>query len=405
MSVTPLPLEKLFASRAHHYEPSPIRAIFDLEIGDDCISLAGGNPDLSLLPWEEITKSVSTIIEEDGQLALQYGATTGRAELTQAIVDLMAIEGIEAEPNEIIVTCGSQMSLELISKLFINPADVVFAAAPTYSGAINAFQSMEANVVQLEQDEEGITPDALLNGIAEAKESGATPKLLYVIPNFANPSGIMMSEARRHAIATVCRENNIVIVEDNPYGLINFTGERPTPLRMIDPANVIYLGSMSKIFSPGIRIGWADAPTKVHASLVPAAESTAICPSLLSQFITESYLRDHDWKSIQADSVEMYRRRMESLLRGLEEFMPEGVTWTRPTGGFFIWLTLPEHIDTQALLPAAIDAGLIYIPGPAFYAEEGRGRNELRLSFSQESEEKLYEAARRLGRLLEEKAL
>lgn len=396
-----LPLPSLFSGRSRHYAPSPIRAVFDLELRPGTISLAGGNPDLSLLPWSEIANSVSRIINQDGKYALQYGTTTGRPELAALIAKVMAEEGIEADPREIIVTTGSQMSLELISKLFIDPGDIVFCAAPTYPGALHAFASMEAHVIQLPGDSQGISPQALRTALSVAKASGRKAKLLYLIPSFANPDGATMPEKRRIAVAQICREFGIPIVEDNPYGLINFEGlgSAPPTLRMIDPANVIYLGSLSKIFSPGIRIGWADAPTAVHASLVPAAESTAICPSVLSQFIAEAYLRDLDWRSILAEGTAGYRRRAKALLRGLGDFMPEGVTWTTPRGGFFIWVSVPESLDTSALLEEAIEEGLVYIPGAAFYIES-RGHHELRLSYSLESEDDLYEGARRLGKVL-----
>lgn len=403
MNQTPLPLTDLFSRRAHHYEPSPIRAVFDLVLEPGTISLAGGNPDLSTLPWTDIAHSLSHIIEHYGEHALQYGATTGRPELASLIAEVMAEEGIGADPDEIIITTGSQMSLELISKLFIDPGDIILTSSPTYPGALHAFASMEAKVEQLPADAHGISPECLISALDSAAALGTPVKLLYLIPSFANPNGLTMPEDRRRDIASICRERGVVIVEDNPYGLINFEGPGATPptLRMIDPSNVIYLGSLSKVFSPGIRIGWADAPVAVHASLVPAAESTAICPSVLSQFIAEAYLRDLNWRDNLTENIARYRKRAEALQRGLKEFMPEGVSWTTPQGGFFIWVTVPESINTEALLDRAITEGVIYIPGTAFYID-GRGSHELRLSFSLESEDDLYEGARRLGVVLKE---
>lgn len=312
----------------------------------------------------------------------------------------MALEGIETNAADIIVTSGSQMSLDLVAKLFLNSGDTVLAAAPTYSGALNVFAGMEAHVDQLEGDEEGITIDALSLAITRAQEAGSDIKLLYVVSNFANPSGVMMSHQRRIDVAALCRAHGIVIIEDNPYGQVNFGVDAPPALRTIDPDNVIYLGSLSKTFSPGIRIGWADAPAMVHASLVPAAEASAICPSPLSQHIAAAYLREVDWQSVVASNVQMYKGRAQALDAALKEFMPEGCSWRTPQGGFFIWVDVPQNIDTPSLLDEAMDEGILYIPGTAFFLD-GRGRNSLRLAYSQVDEATLREGARRLGAILQ----
>ncbi|MGO2572524.1 MAG: PLP-dependent aminotransferase family protein, partial [Corynebacterium casei] len=294
----PLPLNERFATRAQFFAPSPIRAVFEMEMDEGVISLAGGNPELTHLPWPEITRITNDVVNQHGSSAFQYGTSVGHPELVQEIRNVMALEGIETNAADIIVTSGSQMSLDLVAKLFLNSGDTVLAAAPTYSGALNVFAGMEAHVDQLEGDEEGITIDALSLAITRAQEAGSDIKLLYVVSNFANPSGVMMSHQRRIDVAALCRAHGIVIIEDNPYGQVNFGVDAPPALRTIDPDNVIYLGSLSKTFSPGIRIGWADAPAMVHASLVPAAEASAICPSPLSQHIAAAYLREVDWQSV-----------------------------------------------------------------------------------------------------------
>ena len=396
----PLPLNERFATRAQFFAPSPIRAVFEMEMDEGVISLAGGNPELTHLPWPEITRITNDVVNQHGSSAFQYGTSVGHPELVQEIRNVMALEGIETNAADIIVTSGSQMSLDLVAKLFLNSGDTVLAAAPTYSGALNVFAGMEAHVEQLEGDEEGITIDALSLSITRAQEAGSDIKLLYVVSNFANPSGVMMSHQRRIDVATLCRAHGIIIIEDNPYGQVNFGVDAPPALRTIDPDNVIYLGSLSKTFSPGIRIGWADAPAMVHASLVPAAEASAICPSPLSQHIAAAYLREVDWQSVVASNVQMYKGRAQALDAALKEFMPEGCSWRTPQGGFFIWVDVPENIDTPSLLDEAMEEGILYIPGTAFFLD-GRGRNSLRLAYSQVDEATLREGARRLGAILQ----
>ncbi|MGO3458105.1 aminotransferase-like domain-containing protein [Corynebacterium casei] len=396
----PLPLNERFATRAQFFAPSPIRAVFEMEMDEGVISLAGGNPELTHLPWPEITRITNDVVNQHGSSAFQYGTSVGHPELVQEIRNVMALEGIKTNAADIIVTSGSQMSLDLVAKLFLNSGDTVLAAAPTYSGALNVFAGMEAHVDQLEGDEEGITIDALSLAITRAQEAGSDIKLLYVVSNFANPSGVMMSHQRRIDVAALCRAHGIVIIEDNPYGQVNFGVDAPPALRTIDPDNVIYLGSLSKTFSPGIRIGWADAPAMVHASLVPAAEASAICPSPLSQHIAAAYLREVDWQSVVASNVQMYKGRAQALDAALKEFMPEGCSWRTPQGGFFIWVDVPQNIDTPSLLDEAMDEGILYIPGTAFFLD-GRGRNSLRLAYSQVDEATLREGARRLGAILQ----
>ncbi|NMF31790.1 PLP-dependent aminotransferase family protein [Corynebacterium ammoniagenes] len=398
-------LNERFASRAKYFAPSPIRAVFELEMNPDVISLAGGNPELSHLPWDELTRIINDVVANDGLSAFQYGTTVGQPELVAEIQKIMALEGIDTDPENIIVTAGSQMSLDLVAKLFLNPGDTVLAAAPSYSGALNVFAGMEAHVDQLEGDEEGITIAAIEAAVERADEAQSDIKLLYVVPNFANPSGVVMSKQRRKEVAALCRAHRIVIIEDNPYGLIDFREdapgvEAPPALRTIDPDNVIYLGSVSKTFSPGIRIGWADAPAEVHASLVPAAEASTLCSSPLSQSIAAAYLREVDWQSVVAANVTMYKRRAEALDAALREFLPAGCTWRTPEGGFFLWIDLPENINASSdLLDEAMAEGVLYIPGTAFFLD-GRGRNALRLAYSQVDELRLREGARRLGAIL-----
>ncbi len=385
-----------FADRADGYRPSPVRDVFEVSMQPNMISLAGGNPDLSGLPLERIADMAHHIIKDRGQEALQYGSGAGTPELQELICEIMSLEGISARPENIQITSGSQMALELVAKLFCNPGDVILAEGPTYVGALGTFKGLQADVVQVPMDEKGLIPSALQDAIRTLKALGRTIKFLYTIPNFNNPSGITLAAERRTEIVDICRTAGIAIVEDNPYGLLSFDGSAQTALHSLDPDNVFYLGSFSKIFSPGLRIGWVLAPIEVRKRLQLAAEATTICPSVLSQMLVESYICGFDWRAHVSDACATYARRCASVMDALQVHMPPGSSWTRPTGGFFTWITLPAGRSVDALLQPAIDGGVVFVPGSAFFAEPA-GANQLRVAFSFETEETLVEGIRRLG--------
>ena len=385
-----------FADRADGYHPSPVREVFEVSMRPNMISLAGGNPDLSGLPLDRIGDMARHIIKDRGQEALQYGSGAGTPELQELVCEIMALEGISAQPENVQITSGSQMALELVTKLFCNPGDVILAEGPTYVGALGTFEGLQADVVQVPIDCQGLVPSLLHDAIRKLKAQGRTIKFLYTIPNFNNPSGITLAAERRPEIVDICRTEGIAIVEDNPYGLLGFDGSARAALHSLDPDNVFYLGSFSKIFSPGLRIGWVLAPTEVRKRLQLAAEATTICPSVLSQMLVESYISGIDWRAHVRDACTTYARRCAAVMDALEVHMPEGSSWTRPTGGFFTWITLPAGRSVDTLLQPAIDAGVVFVPGSAFFAEPA-GANQLRVAFSFETEEALTEGIRRLG--------
>lgn len=385
-----------FADRAEGYRPSPVREVFEVSMRPNMISLAGGNPDLTGLPLERVADMAHQIIKDRGLEALQYGSGAGTTELQELVCEIMALEGISADPENVQITSGSQMALELVTKLFCNPGDVILAEGPTYVGALSTFEGLQADVVQVSIDEKGLIPAELRKAISTVRAQGRTIKFLYTIPNFNNPSGITLAAERRPEIVDICRAAGIAIVEDNPYGLLSFDGSTQQAMYTLDPDNVFYLGSFSKIFSPGLRVGWVLAPTEVRKRLQLAAEATTICPSVLSQMLVESYISGLDWRSHMRDACATYSRRCDAVMAALDVHMPEGTSWTRPAGGFFTWITLPAGLSADALLQPAIAAGLVFIPGSAFFAEPA-GANQLRVAFSFETEDALVEGVRRLG--------
>lgn len=385
-----------FADRADGYHPSPVREVFEVSMRPNMISLAGGNPDLTGLPLDRIADMAHHIIKDRGEEALQYGSGAGTPELQELVCEIMALEGISAQPENVQITSGSQMALELVTKLFCNPGDVILAEGPTYVGALGTFEGLQADVVQVPIDGQGLVPSELQDAIKALKAQGRTIKFLYTIPNFNNPSGVTLAAERRPEIVDICRTEGIAIVEDNPYGLLSFDGSAKAALHSLDPDNVFYLGSFSKIFSPGLRIGWVLAPTEVRKRLQVAAEATTICPSVLSQMLVESYISGFDWRAHVRDACTTYALRCAAVMDALQVHMPEGSSWTRPTGGFFTWITLPAGRSVDALLQPAIDGGVVFVPGSAFFAETA-GANQLRVAFSFETEEALVEGIRRLG--------
>ncbi|MDN3936262.1 PLP-dependent aminotransferase family protein [Arthrobacter sp. YD4] len=394
--------EELFSERAANIKQSAVRDVFDISLRPGLVSLAGGSPYLQSLPLDRLAESAARIIAEEGLTALQYGGGQGTEELRRQICEVMAAEGIlDAAPENIVITAGSQSAQDVATKVFCNPGDVVLVEDPTYVGALNTFEAYQVEVATIPMDGDGIVPEQLEARIAALQAEGKNIKFLYTIPSFNNPSGITLAAERRQRVVDICRNANIIILEDNPYGLLRFDGRPLTPLRAGNPDDVIYMGSFSKIFAPGLRIGWALVPAHLQRRYYLASEAVTLCPPTLNQMLVSAYLRDYDWQGQIATYRGLYRERCEAMLAALEEYMPEGLSWTRPEGGFFVWVTLPEGIDTYPLLQKAIDAGVVFIPGAAFSPSD-EPSNKLRLAFSAVPAEAIEEGVRRLAPVLRE---
>ena len=385
-----------FAHRAAMMKPSEIRSLFAVASRPDIVSLAGGMPNLSAFPMEMMASVVQKLILDNGQEALQYGSGQGHPKLREQICDVMALEGIRAHPDDVIVTTGSQQALDLVSRIFIDPGDVVLVEAPSYVGALGTFHQYEAKVVHVAVDDNGLIPIALREAIVATRATGRKIKFLYLIPNYQNPSGVLLSAERRTEILEICREESIFVIEDNPYGLLGFEGPSPNAMRAEDSENVIYLGTFSKTIAPGFRVGWALVPQALKEKLVIASESSILCPSNFAQLAISSYLSDQPWRDQIASFTQLYKARRDAMLETLEETFPAGATWTKPGGGFYVWVTLPPEIDTKALMPKAIVSKVAYVPGTAFYAD-GFGSWSLRLSYCFPSPERIRDGVRSLA--------
>ena len=392
------PVER-FAARTAGMTASEIRALFAVASRPEVVSLAGGMPNLAALPLDALAAEVAGLVARDGQVALQYGSAQGVPALREQICEVMALEGITADPNDVVVTVGSQMALDLVTRIFCDPGDVVLAEGPSYVGALGSFAAYQARVVHVAMDAHGLVPDLLRDALAVLAARGVTPKFLYTIPNFHNPAGVTLAVERRRQVLDICAEYGVGVLEDNPYGLLGFTGQVHPALRSMDP-NVMYLGSFSKIFASGLRVGWALVPPAVRDRLVLAAESATLCPPTFNQLMVSRYLAAHDWRSQVKTFAEMYRERRDAMIAALETHLPDGSTWNIPDGGFYVWLTVPEGVDTKAMLPRAVTARVAYASGTGFYAD-GFGSRQLRLSYCYPTPERIAEGVRRLAGVLE----
>jgi len=395
VSQHPVPATERFAARTAGMTASEIRALFAVASRPEVVSLAGGMPNLAALPMDALAGEVADLVAREGHVALQYGSAQGRPELREQICEVMALEGIRADPDDVVVTVGSQMALDLVTRIYCDPGDVVLAEGPSYVGALGSFAAYQARVVHVAMDAHGLVP-ALLRAALETVRP--RPKFLYTVPTFHNPAGVTLSVERRAEVLAICREYGVAVVEDNPYGLLGFSGRTYPALRSLD-RDVVYLGSFSKTFAAGLRVGWALVPPAVRDRLVLAAESATLCPPSFTQMLVSRYLAAHDWRSQVKTYTEAYRERRDAMLRALETYLPPGCTWNVPDGGFYVWLTVPEGVDTKAMLPRAVTARVAYASGTGFYAD-GLGSRQLRLSYCYPSPERITEGVRRLAGVL-----
>jgi 2-aminoadipate transaminase len=393
------PYLERYATRARGMVASEIRALFAVAARPEVVSLAGGMPYISALPLDAVGELAGQLVADRGAVALQYGSGQGDPGLREGICDVMALEGIKAHPDEIVVTIGSQQALDLLTRIFVDPGDVVLAEGPSYVGALGTFASYEAAVVHVPMDERGLIPEALAYAISRLAAEGRRPKFLYTCPSFHNPAGVTLDQPRRAMVLEVCQRAGLPVIEDNPYGLLGFDGEPARALRANDPDGVIYLGTFSKTIAPGLRVGWALAPSGVRDKLILAAESAVLCHSSLAQLMVREYLATQPWREQVKVFRELYRERRDAMLDALGASMPVGCRWTSPSGGFYVWLGLPPGIDAKAMLPRAIAARVAYVPGTGFYTG-GQGGDHLRLSYCFPQPSRIREGVRRLAEVI-----
>ncbi|MET8090071.1 PLP-dependent aminotransferase family protein [Micromonospora sp. NPDC005220] len=394
-----------YARRVRGMTASEIRALFAVASRPEVVSLAGGMPYIAALPLDAVGEMLGRLGSEHGATTLQYGIGQGTLELRERICEVMSLSGIDAacgaSPEDVVVTVGGQQALDLVARLFLDPGDVVLAEGPTYVGALGVFQAAEAQVVHVPMDADGLIPEALETAIADLARAGRRVKFLYTIPTYQNPAGVTLSEERRERVLDICERAGLLVVEDDPYGQLGFEGEAPAPLRARRRDGVFYLSTFSKTFAPGLRVGWILAPHAVRDKLVIASEAQILCPSGYAQAAVSTYLGTMPWRQQLKVYREVYRERRDAMLDALADLMPEGTTWTKPAGGLFAWVTLPDGLDSKAMMPRAVAARVAYVPGTGFYAD-GTGTGAMRLNFSFPSPERIREGVRRLAGVMEQ---
>ncbi len=390
-----------YAARASSMTASEIRSLFAVASRPEVVSLAGGMPYVQALNLDQMADNFAKMIRERGATALQYGSGQGDPFLREQILEVMAEVGISANADDVVVTTGSQMALDLVVRVFCDPGDVVLVESPSYVGALGVFRAYECEVVHVPMDEIGLDPVALEEIVLRLAKAGKKIKLLYTIPSYHNPAGITQTPERRQQILEVARRHQLAVLEDDPYGLLGFDGQVPRAMRADEPNQVLYLGSFSKTIASGLRVGWVLAPHGVREKLVLAAESAVLCPSNFAQLAVSDYLEHQPWRDQIAVFRDTYQQRRDALLDTMKLLMPPGTKWTVPTGGFYSWVTLPEGIDSRAMLPRAVTSLVAYVPGTGFYVD-GQGKSELRLSYCYPTPERIVEGVRRLAGVVEQ---
>lgn len=399
-----------YAQRMHGMKSSAVRELLKLTEQPDVISFAGGLPAPDAFPVVEIADAAQRILTEEGPTALQYGTTEGYTPLRQLIAEQMRAAGVSVSAENVLITTGSQQALDLLGKVFIDPGNGVLVESPTYLAALQAWKAYGAEFVPIAADGDGIRADALARAL-----EGRAVKFLYSQPNFQNPTGVTLPLERREAIVALAAQHGVPFVEDDPYGMLRFEGERLPRLIALAAefatsahrASVrsktgagIYLGTCSKVLAPGLRVGWVVAEVEVIARLTLAKQSADLHTASLNQMLVYELWHSGALERHMPTIVDMYRERRNAMLAALSEHFPEGVRWTEPQGGMFLWVTLPETLDAADLLTDALAEKVAFVPGEAFHAD-GSGRNTLRLNFSNATCERIHEGIARLGRTLE----
>jgi 2-aminoadipate transaminase len=371
--------------------PSAVREILKVAERPEVISFAGGLPAPELFPVAPISAAFQEVLATEGAAALQYGVTEGHAPLREWIASRLRAQGTPSSVEQLVITTGSQQGIDLVAKLFIDPGDPVVVEGPTYLAALQTFSAYQASLVEVPGDGAGLDVDALEEVLAERPV-----KLIYVVPDFQNPRGTTLSEARRHRLVALARRHGVPILEDDPYGELRFRGQRPPALSTLDGGNVIRLGTFSKTLAPGLRVGWVNAPVELARRLAIAKQSADLHTATLVQRATARLLERFDYDGHVATLRRSYGARCEAMLQALERWMPAGSAWTRPEGGLFVWLELPEGSSDEALFQRAMARNVAVVPGRAFFVSPGQDRF-VRLNYSNQRPERIEEGVRRLA--------
>ena len=388
-----------YSKRMADVRSSAVRDLFAAATRPDMISFSGGMPEIRRVPIDSVIAATTAALRDSGTEALQYGSSEGRVQIREVVVGLMGEVGVRVKRDDLVITAGAQQALDLLGKIFIDPGDTIICEGPTYLGALQAFSAYQPNIVCIPMDDDGMRTDLLAEKLAELGPRGA--KFIYTIPNFQNPAGVTLTPARRRELLELAREYDIPVIEDDPYGRLRFEGGHALPLRALDD-EVIYLGTFSKIFAPGLRLGWTIAPRPILAKFLLAKQAADLCGSAFAQATAERYFADTRWRKTLQTLTSAYAERRDAMIASLEEFFPAEAHWTVPAGGFFVWVEMPSFLDLKSILAEAVERGVTYVPGDAFFPD-GRGRNCMRLGFCYAEPAKIREGIERLAEVLEDR--
>lgn len=390
-------LNSIYSTSVKSMKRSVIRELLKLTQKKDLISFAGGLPAADTFPIEQLKEISSEVLDLQGAQALQYGATEGDSRLREILVERYNSEGLNITLDNLVITTASQQALDLIPKIFINPGDKIICGLPTYLGGLSAFGNYGAQFIGIPLDEMGERADLMEEALANLKAKGEKPKFIYLVPDFQNPAGITMPESRRIEILELARKYDVLIVEDSPYRELRFNGQPQRTIYQLDgTGQVILLGTMSKIFVPGFRIGWVVAHPEIIDKIVVAKQATDLCTSPFLQKIAARYFEKGYFDQNLKGIINSYREKRDGMLAAFRKYMPTGVSWTEPEGGLFLFLTLPDYMDAEKLFAIAIEENVAFVLGHVFHCD-GSGRNTMRINFSFMSKELNEEGVKRLA--------
>ena len=396
-------IDKLYSDRAGKMRKSEIRELLKVTQDPEIISFAGGLPNPKSFPIKDLEGVITSVLENHGQVALQYGTTQGLRELREAVAERAYKDGMETTADDVIITSGSQQALDTVGKVFLNPGDTALVGLPTYLGGINAFRSYEANLTGIPLDKDGMRIDILEETIKKLLKDDIHPKFVYVVPTFQNPAGVVMPESRRKQLVDIANEYSLMIVEDDPYGKLNFDIPPVKPIKAFDDEGcVIYMSTFSKVLSPGFRLAWTIASEGLTRKMIICKQALDLCTNTFTQFIANEFIRSGSLDLHIMKICEMYKPKRDIMMSSMEKYFPEGYVCNKPKGGMFAWVTLPEGIDTETMFLDAIKEKVAYVHGKAFHVDGG-GSRSMRLNFSYASNEQIEEGIKRLGNVIRKK--
>lgn len=395
-------LSAFYSKTARNMKRSEIRELLKVTRRPDIISFGGGLPDPSTFPVKELEEISCQLLREKGATALQYGPTEGEAPLREEIAKWMSHEKATIKPENILITAGSQQGLDIVSKVFLDPHDIVLLELPTYIGGLQSFNAYRAKMIGVPQDREGMRMDLLENALARLARRNKKPKFIYVVPDFQNPSGVSMSLERRKKLLELAYKYGVPVLEDSPYRDLRFAGNPIPAIYNLDDQNqAIVLGTFSKLLCPGLRIAWIMAPAEWMDRMVVAKQAMDLCSPTYTQLLVAEYLRRGYLPGQIQNIRKLYGKKLKIMLEALNRHMPRGVKWSKPEGGLFLWIELPKRVSATALFPKAIEKKVAYVVGSAFHCD-GKGQNTMRINFSYPTEQQIVDGIQRLAEMLRE---